>query len=109
MKNKDFIDIKIYKYWQDIDKEGKSCPAPMPSKYIIEMICDRVAASKVYLKDKYTDRAPWEYYLSHKDENQFDKDTRITLEAWLHYLADKGFEKSFELLRKEFLEKNDLY
>lgn len=94
-------------YWQDIDKDGKSCPAPMPFKYIVEMICDRVAASKIYLKDKYTDEAPWEYYLSHKDENQFDKDTRITLESWLHCLADRGFDKFIELLKKELREEYD--
>ncbi len=35
----------------------------MPEKYVVEMFCDRVAASKNYNGDKYTDSFPLEYYL----------------------------------------------
>ena len=34
----------------------------MPLRYVCEMVCDRVAASQIYLGDKYTDASPWEYY-----------------------------------------------
>ena len=33
----------------------------MPVRYVAEMFCDRVAASRIYQKDKYTDASPWEY------------------------------------------------
>jgi len=32
-------------------------PVKMPLKYVKEMFCDRVAASKIYMKDKYDDGA----------------------------------------------------
>ena len=35
----------------------------IPLRYVCEMVCDRVAASQIYLGDKYTDASPWEYYL----------------------------------------------
>lgn len=79
-------------YWQDIGKEGKSTPIHMPNEYILEMICDRVAASMIYLGDKYTNSSPLEYYKSHKDENQFHKYTRVRLEEALEEIAELGFD-----------------
>ena len=52
-------------YWHDIRPNGKSEPINMPNKYLFEMVCDRVAASKIYLKDKYTKDAALNYYLTH--------------------------------------------
>lgn len=34
----------------------------MPVRYVVEMFIDRVAASKNYMKEKYTNQAPLEYY-----------------------------------------------
>lgn len=81
-------------YWQDIGKDGKAHAINMPTKYFLEMICDRVAASKIYLKDQYTDKAPLDYYLTHKDENQFSENTRFNLELYLRSIASQGFEKT---------------
>lgn len=85
-------------YWQDIRPNGKTEPINMPRKYLVEMICDRVAASKIYLKDKYTDKAPWEYYESHRDENQFSTNTRLDLEFFLVGLYQHGEAATFQAL-----------
>lgn len=79
-------------YWWDI-KDGKSCNIPMPDKYFCEMICDRVAASMVYLKDKYDDTQPMKYFISHKDENQFHDETKHHLESYLCFIAKYGFDE----------------
>lgn len=85
-------------YWMDINIEtGKTEPIPMPRKYLLEMICDRVAASKTYLKDKYNDTCPLEYYISHKDEHEFHYITKYELESALTYIATCGFLKGIEL------------
>ena len=41
-----------WEYWYDMI-DGKWQPIRMPYRYIVEMVCDRVAACRVYLKDKY--------------------------------------------------------
>lgn len=79
-------------YWVDI-VDGKSAPIYMPFKYFAEMFCDRVAASMIYLGDKYTDAAPLEYYESHMEENQFDPMTRATLVFALKQLKKDGLDK----------------
>lgn len=86
-------------YWQDIRPNGKTEPIDMPRKYIAEMICDRVAASKIYLKENYTNDAPWNYFDSHRDENQFSTNTRQDLVYFLQMLRDEGEEYLFEYLR----------
>lgn len=86
-------------YWQDIRPNGKTEPIDMPRKYLAEMICDRVAASKIYLKENYTNDAPWNYYDSHRDENQFSTNTRQDLVYFLQMLRDEDEEYLFEYLR----------
>jgi hypothetical protein len=86
-------------YWQDIRPNGKTEPIDMPRKYFVEMICDRVAASKIYLKENYTNDAPWNYFDSHRDENQFSTNTRQDLVYFLQMLRDEGEEYLFEYLR----------
>ena len=59
-----------YEYWIDYSSKnipGGMAPAPMPRRYVVEMLMDRIAASKVYKKDAYTDNCPLEYYLSGKE------------------------------------------
>ena len=50
-----------FEYWTDYDTVTRiMSPVKMPYKYVAEMFCDRLAASKIYMKDKYTDSAPLE-------------------------------------------------
>lgn len=88
-------------YWQDIMPNGQTEPIDMPYNYFVEMLCDRVAASMVYLKDNYTNQAPLEYYESHKDENQFSKNTRQELEGGLHLIAEYGADYVFNLIKHQ--------
>ena len=87
-------------YWQDIRPNGKTDVITMPPNYLAEMLCDRVAASKTYLKDKYTTNAPLDYYLSHKDENQFETSTRVMLEHFLLILANEGEKEFFSAIKR---------
>uniref|UniRef100_UPI0025A03829 DUF5662 family protein n=1 Tax=Klebsiella pneumoniae TaxID=573 RepID=UPI0025A03829 len=43
-----------FEYWTDYNPKTKTIePVDMPDRFIIEMFCDRVAASKVYGGEKY--------------------------------------------------------
>jgi hypothetical protein len=88
-------------YWQDIRPNGLTEPIPMPDKYFVEMMCDRVAASMIYNGADYTDSKPLEYYISHKDENQFHKQTRAALEYYLEMIASKGTDETFKKIKND--------
>lgn len=72
----------------------------MPLRYVAEMFCDRVAASKVYLGDAYTDAAPLEYYQRGKQRRVIHPRTADVLEHLLTMLAEQGEEKTFAHLRR---------
>lgn len=82
-------------------------PIKMPLKYVIEMFCDRVAASKTYMKDKYTDAYPLEYFERGKSTRSIDPETSALLEKLLIMLRDEGERKTFRYIRKELKKHKD--
>ena len=97
-----------YEYWIDYSTKGfpgGMAPAPMPNKYIVEMLMDRIAACKVYHGEDYTTKAPLAYYELGKDMAPLHKVTRRKLEFLLHMLADKGEDYTFRYIRKRMLKK----
>lgn len=75
----------------------------MPLCYVVEMFIDRVAASKNYQKEKYTDRSALEYYEHGKECHIMHEDTRKMLELLLQMLAEKGEEETFSFIKNEVL------
>lgn len=77
----------------------------MPVKYVVEMFCDRIAASRNYNGDKYTDRFPLDYYNKGKGKYLLHKESAALLEKMLTMLAEQGEEKTFAYIKKEILTK----
>ena len=75
----------------------------MPVKYVVEMFCDRVAASKNYNGDKYSDSYPLEYYLRGRSRNMLHPESAELLELMLRTLAEKGEDYTFDYIRREIL------
>lgn len=97
-----------YEYWIDYSiKEisGGMAPAPMPRKYIVEMLMDRIAACKVYNGKQYTDASPWEYYSGGREKAPIHPETKAVLEKLLRMLAKDGEEATFAYIKKELLHK----
>ena len=79
----------------------------MPLRYVAEMFCDRVAASKVYLGDKYTDAAPYNYYAASKDRILIHPETGAEIEEMLRVLRDEGEEAAFAHVRRRLREEQE--
>ena len=75
----------------------------MPKKYVVEMFMDRIAASKIYLKDKYTDASPLAYYVGGLEHQVMHDDTKRLLEELLYMLAEKGEATTFSYIRHHVL------
>lgn len=94
-----------YEYWMDYSSQDGMgiVPARMPDKYVIEMFIDRVAASKNYNQEHYTDDMPLQYYEKGRACDFLHEDTRRTLEFLLHMLAEEGEQKTFRYVRDEMV------
>ncbi len=89
-----------FEYWTDVGATGDKVCVKMPVKYFAEMICDRVAASKVYKGKAYTDSCPLEYYQSRKDKVEMHPETAERLEYFLTLLAERGEKEMFKRLKR---------
>ena len=89
-----------FEYWTDYDMVTKKLePVPMPDIFVFEMFCDRVAASKIYNKGKYTDNMPLDYFLRAKHKRIIHPQTAHKLEFLLTMLRDKGEDYTFRFIR----------
>ena len=90
-----------WEYWTDYSvQEARYVPMPMPRRYLAEMICDRVAASKIYKGAAYTDESPLLYLTQGKMKDRMHPDTRRQLETFLTQLRDEGEAAMFASLRR---------
>lgn len=95
-RNKHHLEYWIdYSMGEDTPMEGMR----MPRKYVAEMVCDRMAASKTYLGKAYTDASAYEYYMRGKDHYLLHPDTRAELESCLIKLKDEGEDAVFAYIR----------
>ncbi len=89
-----------FEYWSDLNPKTKRYEAVrMPMRYVKEMFCDRVAASKIYQGKNYCNRHPLDYYLRGNARSRMHPDTADLLESWLAMLAEKGENATFAHLR----------
>lgn len=91
-----------FEYWTDYNKDTRQMEGvPMPDRYIIEMFCDRVAASKIYQGSNYMDDSALKYFENGrvKRGKLIHEETSRKLEYLLKMLAKYGEEKTFRYIR----------
>ena len=90
-------------YWIDYSAD-RSVSAmigmKMPDNYIVEMFCDRVAASKIYQGENYTDRSAYDYYLQGRSKTMLHPYSGAKLELLLKKLAEEGEDAAFAYARR---------
>ena len=93
-----------FEYWIDFsnDRTKGLVGNKMPLCYVIEMVCDRIAACKVYRGEAYDSSAAWEYYSRTRPfiTPVLHPQTQALLEKLLLMLRDEGEEKTFAYIRR---------
>lgn len=90
-----------FEYWTDYNPATKVVsPVRMPVKFVKEMFCDRVAASKIYQGKNYTRHQPLDYFMRGKARRCIHPETSELLEEWLVMLSEKGEKETFRYIRK---------
>lgn len=90
-----------FEYWTDYNPATKKVsPIKMPKIFVLEMFCDRVAASKIYQGANYHQGHPLEYFSRGKANRAIHKETSDYLESLLVMLAEKGEDETFAYIRR---------
>lgn len=88
-----------FEYWTDF-ADGRKVYAEMPAKYLAEMVCDRIAACKIYLKKDYTDGSALDYFENRTDKEGMNPATCEKLRYFLTMLAEQGEKQTLKELKK---------
>lgn len=92
-------------YWYDWYAEEK---APViPYKYVVEMICDQLAAGKVYCGKEWNQEYPLKYFNERKIKSIFNPKTLDFIESVLTQIKDEGIDKT--LIKDNLKEKYNKY
>lgn len=84
-----------WEYWTDrLANDEFVTSIEMPFNYMLESVCDRIAASKVYNKEKYRDNFPYEYLLRSHEYHVMNQNTAHQIEILLLYLKENGEKKA---------------
>lgn len=94
-----------FEYWIDNSNDGdhRLAGMKMPRRYVVEMFCDRISASRNYNPDTYTDSMPLMYFEMNKDHYTMHPETKALLHHLLKMLAVRGEDKTFLYIRKKVL------
>ena len=71
-------------YWIDVNPNSNCYePVKMPKKYLVESICDRIAATKIYSGKSFTRDGALNYFYKEKDYIPMHEDTKKEMERIL--------------------------
>ena len=96
-----------YEYWTDLSLESKRYVCfPMPRRYFVEMVMDRIAACKIYRGKDYADCDALNYLLGSiegRDSTMMHPQTKKELEFVLTMLSDRGEKETFLFIKNVVL------
>ena len=97
-----------FEYWTDYAPDGSGIAGvEMPKRYVAEMFCDRLAASKVYRGGDFDPGDPYQFFLRGKQRRLLiHPATEALLESMLLKLRDEGEDAAFDYIRREVLGKS---
>ncbi len=96
-----------FEYWTDLNLQTRRyMPVPMPRRYLVEMVMDRIAACKIYHGRAYRDGDALAYLqtaMEAREGELMHPDTRRELEYLLTMLRDEGEQATFRFIRQTVL------
>ena len=90
-----------YEYWSDIPAGKHSYESvPMPTRYLVESVMDRIAACKIYKGSQYTDGDALAYMDREHAAELLHPDTYQKMRFLLTMLKDRGEESTYRFIRE---------
>ena len=94
-------------YWVDLTN-GNIIPVEMPWKYVVEYICDGIAAGKTYARNKgteWTDDNPLRHFNRADNSSIIHPSTRAKIRFYYTEIAERGWER----VAKDIRHKGDYF
>ena len=93
-----------WEYWTDLNLETRRYEAvPMPRKYLVEMVMDRIAACKTYQGEQYTNASALTYLVNSREQYLIHPETRRELAYILTILKGNGEKAMYDYVKTSVL------
>ncbi len=94
-----------FEYWLDYDlhNHGTVTGMQMPRRYVAEMFCDRVAASRIYEKKDYSEASPIRFFYKGDGRFLMHDGTRREIGCLLTMLCLRGEKETVSYIRNHYL------
>ena len=96
-----------WEWWTDFDDNGRIIANKIPSRYVVEMICDWIGAGKVYGGEKWTQSEPLSYFNKVRRGRYFHPETERLIVYLLEIIRDKGLEEFHRICYQGYPELTD--
>lgn len=95
-----------FEYWTDYGTHGEGIiPIEIPNRFVAEMFCDRLAASRTYRKEQFTNADPYLFFERSRKYAMIHKSSEKLLECMVTKLKDEGEDAAFSYIKHDILRK----
>lgn len=91
-----------WEWWTDFADDGSVIANKIPSKYVIEMVCDWIGAGMVYGGEKWTQSEPLNYYNKVRNGRHFHSETEGLIVRLLEIIRNDGLEKFHSVCKNRY-------
>ena len=91
-----------WEWWTDFGPDGEIIANKIPSRYVIEMICDWIGAGMVYGGEKWTQSEPLAYYYKVRHGRHFHPETEALIIYLLEIIQEKGLDTFHRICRDRY-------
>lgn len=91
-----------WEWWTDFADDGSVIANKVPSKYVIEMVCDWIGAGMVYSGEKWVQSEPLNYYNKVRKGRYFHPETEELLVRLLEIIKDDGLERFHSICKDRY-------
>ncbi len=91
-----------WEYWIDCSPVGLF-GTKIPNCYLVEMFCDRVAASHIYHPEDHTTSGALNFFMKNQDHYCMHPESKQILKEMLERYAEKGLDETVAYIREEIL------
>ena len=91
-----------WEYWIDGSRQG-IFGTKIPEKYIVEMFCDRVAATQIYHPERKDTKGALEYFMLNQHNYCMHEESKKLLHKLLEMYAEQGWEATVRTIKKDIL------
>lgn len=95
-----------FEYWVGFLDDKTIVPHKIPIKYIYEMVCDSIAAGKIYMGNNWNDSSPLEFFTKVYPNRYYNKDSSDLLFRIFHDIKKFGYKKILKHMRNKYYDYN---